>query len=142
VIADVAYRAWHTAVYLGPCSLGKRKEECPLFCLRLLASLTLYSPAANSYLGNRLGLHYKQKQKRYGEAHHLCRPGLSGITRRFPSCCAFELGRSRRICSGSGCKHRSLPRTARRGIVFGAKKEARKTWRKKQKEKDFRAGAS
>jgi beta-keto acid cleavage enzyme len=31
VIADVAYRAWHTAVYLGPCSLGKRKEECPLF---------------------------------------------------------------------------------------------------------------
>jgi hypothetical protein len=35
VIADVAYRgsgcAWHPAIYLGPGSLGKRKEECPLF---------------------------------------------------------------------------------------------------------------
>src|SRR6266542_1016727 len=37
VIADVAYRgsgcAWHAAIYLGPYSLGKRKEECPLFYL-------------------------------------------------------------------------------------------------------------
>jgi hypothetical protein len=26
-------RAWHTGVYLGPCSSGKRKEECPHFLL-------------------------------------------------------------------------------------------------------------
>jgi hypothetical protein len=24
-------REWHTAVYLGPCSSGKRKVECPRF---------------------------------------------------------------------------------------------------------------
>jgi hypothetical protein len=24
-------RAWHTAVYLGPCSIGKKKVECPRF---------------------------------------------------------------------------------------------------------------
>src|SRR6266545_3081987 len=42
VIADVAYRgsgcAWHAAIYLGPCSLGKRKEECPLFYSFYLAN--------------------------------------------------------------------------------------------------------
>ncbi|MGH7929077.1 MAG: hypothetical protein ACREQV_14915 [Candidatus Binatia bacterium] len=35
VITNTAYRssarAWHTAVYFCPCSLGKRKVECPLY---------------------------------------------------------------------------------------------------------------
>jgi DNA-binding NarL/FixJ family response regulator len=34
VITNAAYRssgcAWHTAIYRGPCSLRKRKAECPL----------------------------------------------------------------------------------------------------------------
>src|SRR6266550_4591724 len=49
VIADVAHRgsgcAWHTAIYLGPCSLDKRKEECPLLSTRRLNRKINFQPA-------------------------------------------------------------------------------------------------